>query len=350
MNTYPRSDINLFFSPRIHNKEVVKDLYEVTYKYINKDTKDNWNSIVRSVIASQTLYNKYSDFFIYMSILYEIPSYGGSINPIVEVRNFLPNIYEYSSIISLIDLIRLIICILILILEMVFLTNRYGENKSKKKIVTREKLINTRVILSFLIFIFLLVILLMRITTLSQDLNILTNFQKVEYEQLGKTFSLMNNRDCADIVQSFEINVMLECILIIFLIAYVIEFFNILYRYKIFVNYVANCFRQIFFYYLIVLLILFSFSLFANNLWGQFREKYSDIYLSITSTLLFSIGHLDFSALNDFKEWSMFYLCLFFFIFIYFIMTSFVGIFIEAYRLNSLKYGNMNDNRILKEE
>jgi hypothetical protein len=233
---------------------------------------------------------------------------------------------------------------------MVFLTNRYGENKSKKKIVTREKLINTRVILSFLIFIFLLVILLMRITTLSQDLNILTNFQKVEYEQLGKTFSLMNNRDCADIVQSFEINVMLECILIIFLIAYVIEFFNILYRYKIFVNYVANCFRQIFFYYLIVLLILFSFSLFANNLWGQFREKYSDIYLSITSTLLFSIGHLDFSALNDFKEWSMFYLCLFFFIFIYFIMTSFVGIFIEAYRLNSLKYGNMNDNRILKEE
>ena len=94
----------------MHDKEVVKDLFEITYDYIGKD---RWSSVVRSIIASLTLYNINTDYFLYTYILYEIPSYGGLINPTIQVLNFLPNIYIHSQTIQVFDIIRFIISILL---------------------------------------------------------------------------------------------------------------------------------------------------------------------------------------------------------------------------------------------
>ena len=127
--------------------------------------------------------------------------------------------------------------------------------------------------------------------------------------------------------------------------------FVIFNRVKVFFSYLINAFAGIFSYFLLVLFLIISFSFFSNNLWGSHSEQYRDLAGSLTATLLFTIGHFNTEAFSlNFTIWNAIYIFLFFMIFIYFITTTYVGIYMESYRLNSLKYGNAYNYRMLNEQ
>ena len=59
-------------------------------------------------------------------------------------------------------------------------------------------------------------------------------------------------------------------------------------------------------------------------------------------TLLNSIGHIILID-NGFEFWSSLYMFFLFIIFIYFLINSFVGLFLETYRLTGLMKGLLGD-------
>lgn len=283
--------------------------------------------------------------------MYEIPPYGGLLNPKVRTINFLLNVYSFNPTLQVFDLIRFIVAILLFFMGIINFTSVYRENINQSKEFRKGLLglvISSGFLFDLINFALLMIVLIMRVTTLNQDLDFISAPFKNEIPQLSQSFTLQSDYDLYRNANSFEFNCILECLNLIFLFPKILSVLCVWERFKIFVEYVTYCFKQIFTYYLIVLLILFSFALFANNLWGQYKEDYSDISVSITSTLLYSIGHFSYNLPRNFKLWNLFYVTMFFFVFIYFIMTSFVGIFIEAFRLNSLKYGSMYDERLLE--
>ena len=56
-------------------------------------------------------------------------------------------------------------------------------------------------------------------------------------------------------------------------------------------NYIYESFQRILIYVLVIILIYVSFAIFAQNLWGQYHEKFKDFPKSLENILLFSIGN-----------------------------------------------------------
>ena len=87
------------------------------------------------------------------------------------------------------------------------------------------------------------------------------------------------------------------------------------------------------------------FIIFANNLWGQYYDTFVDFSSSFQNLLLFSIGHFDSQIFfSIFDDWNITFLFMFYILIVFFIMNSFVGIYLEAYRIIKLNKGNFNVN------
>ena len=55
-------------------------------------------------------------------------------------------------------------------------------------------------------------------------------------------------------------------------------------------NYISESFFRIIVYISVIIFIYVSFAIFANNMWGQYQEKFLDLSSSIYTIMLFSIG------------------------------------------------------------
>ena len=88
--------------------------------------------------------------------------------------------------------------------------------------------------------------------------------------------------------------------------------------------------------------ILGGFSIFANNLWGLSESGFIDIIGSLANVLMNSIGHITIVE-NGYDIWNTIYLFLFFVFFIYFLINTFVGLFLEVYRVTTLMKGHFAD-------
>ena len=60
-------------------------------------------------------------------------------------------------------------------------------------------------------------------------------------------------------------------------------------------NYISESFFRIMVYISVIIFIYVSFAIFANNMWGQYHEKFWDLSSSIYNIMLFSIGNIRFN-------------------------------------------------------
>jgi len=338
----------------LHSPEVVEETFKFFFNSTEYILEDEWTNRVRSVIISQVFYSKQSNYYYYTYILYEIQPFGSVLDPVIVVEDFLPNIYEYKygNIIHVLDIIRLILVILIGKTGTLYFLKKFNEQKCLPEEEQKSAFIlifETNYFSDLYMFSLYISAFVIKVLYLSIDLEkeLVFNDYKIDQTQVF----WQNNFDFYNIVNKFQTQIILECLLIFGGSFKIITLFNVFPRIKIFFLYVGSAFRVVFAYFLLMLFMIISFSLFSNNLWGAYLDEYRDFSSSLTGTLLLSIGHFNRNAFSlNFTIWNFIYIFLFFMIFIYFIMSTFVGLYIEAFRLNSLKYGNSYEYRLLNEK
>lgn len=348
MGTYPRNDIDLHFSPLLHSPDVIRDSFSYVLDYIKPS---NWVKSVRSIIVSQAFYSKSANFYFYTYTNYEIPPYGGILDPQFIVIPFLPNIYkyDYGKLLGILDILRIVIAIILLISGFLNFTKTYSVAQAlplEEKPTIFDILIETNFMTDIYTFVLYLACFIIKLVSLSLNFSSSLFFAKTNVN--GETISIQNNYELFNIAENFQTQIILECLLIFGDIFKFANIFSLNPRFKLFFNYIVLCFRKTIVYFIVVLFLIISFSIFSNNLWGYYTSDYKDIWISITGTLLFSIGHFNGTAYdNNYMIWNIIYILLFFMVFIYFIMTSFVGLYMECYRLNNLQSGNSYEIRFL---
>jgi len=337
--------LNLFLTFNL-SFEVFKTFWEIL-----ADPKYPTNFIdrkLRAVTFSWSLFNNVNKFYFYVYIIYEWPIHGGVLSPVVIVSPFLINVYDTNlgSLASLLDILRLIFSLIMLVLTL----NNFAEAKSKlhetqKNMVEYLKIfLSPKMVINLCIMILYMSVFVTKVLYLSSKASDLIKTTNEEGFLTGKKF------DFYIINYYFEVCIILETAIIFVLFFRIIFFFYDIVRTQIFFIYIFKAFANIYVFLLILIMIFLSQSIFANNIWGEYFEEYRDIQASIVNTLLFSIGHYQRNILESDvnKTWTLVYSIMFFFIIIYFFMSTFVGIYLEAYRLNSLKNGYGYDLRMIK--
>ncbi len=78
----------------------------------------------------------------------------------------------------------------------------------------------------------------------------------------------------------------------------------------------------------------------SNNLWGTVDQRFVDLMGSLSNVLMNSIGHITITE-NGYDGWNFVYIILFFSFFIYFLINTFVGLFLEVYRISTIRKGHL---------
>jgi hypothetical protein len=163
---------------------------------------------------------------------------------------------------------------------------------------------------------------------------------------LTNDFAKFKNYEFFTIVNNYETVILLETILVFAIIARYVFILGNIKRIVTFFQYLTNSFKGVLAYWLIIILFLVFFSIFAHSIFGERFTSFSDYGSAFVYTLLFAIGHCTTEIFyhNDY-DWSIIWVFLFFFVFIYFFLFNFIGIFLEEFRIISLKLGYGYDKR-----
>jgi hypothetical protein len=103
--------------------------------------------------------------------------------------------------------------------------------------------------------------------------------------------------------------------------------------------------KNIFSYMILLLPIFIGFCLVSMNILGPYYLYYRNFEISLISNLLFTIGEGDIIAtfrIN--REWGVIIFVIFWFVIVFFVLSVFLGILMDAYRLVRMREGYTDDD------
>jgi hypothetical protein len=257
----------------------------------------------------------------------------------------LINLYTFGTagaVVMACDIIRIIAVFVIAIGAL----NYFNEAKASLHATERDiahialLVFHPTLLTSLIMIILYIYIFAKKFTYLNQDLG-----QYLDLD-LSKDYARFKKFEFFSIVDNFESVLLLESILLFAIIARYLFVMGNIKRINTFFQYLTNSFKAVIAYWLIIILFAVFFSIFANNIFGELFFSFSSFGNAFVHVLLFSIGHLETDIFyhNDYG-WSMIWVFLFYFVFIYFFLNNFIGIFLEEYRIISLKKGYSYERR-----
>jgi hypothetical protein len=260
------------------------------------------------------------------------------LSPVVTIVPFLANVYadDTGALILIFDILRLVFILLMFIFTFQSIVDAKRKLHDTEKNVTgymkiffQPKIITTIIIMLLYIILFA-----------TKALYLKMDSDEIWPQSSSNGFLRSVNKEFYSTVNNFELAIVLETLIIFSLFARMILFFYDYTRIFGFFIYIYNSFKRVASFFMMLIFFLLSFAVFANNLWGQYFDAYRDIASSITNVLLFSIGHFQTQIYGyNYRWWNIIFTFLFFLIFIYFSLTTFVGIFLESYRITSTEIG-----------
>jgi hypothetical protein len=299
---------------------------------------------MRAMTIDFVIYNNINKYFFYINFVYEFTTTGGITAPIINIIPFLTNVYKtgFGKLILIFDIFRLFFSVFMFLITIrTFLAAKSQLHIADQNMATYVRIfLSPKMITDVAIMIVYLICFLNRVIYLQENPGIINTNSEIG------TFELVK-KEYFNVVYTFQTVLILETMIVFLLFFRIITFFFEYLRTNIFFTYISRSVSNIIVYLFAVILILFCYSIFANNLWGQDFEYYRDFESSILNTLLFTIGHYHKDIFTN-DNWVIFFTIQFFFIMIYFIFNTFVGIFLESYRLNAMENGFSFDLRILK--
>jgi hypothetical protein len=262
----------------------------------------------------------------------------------LEIYPFLINVWDNMNgeQILISDIIRIFLILLVFIYAFQeFLAAKQDLHETERDIINIVLLVfQPKLMCTFLLVIFYSLVFGYKISYLTLDLESLFSLNTTQ------KFLRLNKKEYYWQMIMFQRVLLIECFMIITILGRTIFVILEFKRIRTIFDYVRNSFRSIMTYFIIVILFLICFSIFAQNLWGENYRNYTYFDNSMVSLLLFSVGNFKSDIFrNSNYFWNTVFIFLFFFIFIYFMLQSFVGIFVEDYRINSLKIGYTYDKR-----
>jgi hypothetical protein len=206
------------------------------------------------------------------------------------------------------------------------------------------KAFNLSVILDILLFIFVVLAFDRKRRYLYQDDSFFG-----ELTPDSEQFLHLPEREYYPIAHSYELSLIYESIVFILLFLRVIPFFSFYSRIKMILHYLRLALVKISVYFLIYIILIIFFAIYAHVLIGTQKQDYSNYSSSLLFVLLLSLSHYDLVIFETSDQnYMVVFMFLFYIIVVFFVMSSFFGIIIESYRLSALKFGNNYSMRFSK--
>ena len=304
---------------------------------------------------SFTAYSFISETYYYASYLVESSHKNNEFVINSNVIPFYPNLKEVKGglAVFVLDIFRLIFIILIFLAVFKKLFDSIkgkGKNKPNSKLKDTspsfiETLFSLDVLLDLIVFCLYIAYFSIKVKNLYKDVEKYENTIKTEGEKED-----LQIREYYSIAEAYETVIQLESCIIICLLLKFFCYLSMIPRVQIFSNYLRLAMIKIFPFFIIYIILILFFAIFANVLFGIQNKNFKDYSSSFLSTLLFSLSHYQteiYTPATPEQNYQVVYVFMFFVIIIYFEMNYFLGIYLESYRLNSLKYGNIYSERFL---
>lgn len=278
-----------------------------------------------------------SKIHYYVQILYEYSSVSGRLYPIVKVIPFYPNLKSAKGgkMIYIMDIFRLIF---IIILFLITIKKVYDIFVDGDKDTWISEIFSLSIVLDIVIFIIFVILFSLKVNNLYKDESGLRKMSE-------GSFLKMAAFEYYPIAEKYEEVEKYESVIIILLLVRLLPYVSILIdRTNSYNGYFRLSFYRIFFNYCLLVSLFVFFACFANVLWSDEDENYKLFSVSYLSVFIHSIGHFYHSYSG--KVYEVVFFFMFYVTVVFFEVFSLCSLFIESYRINSLRDGNSYSMRI----
>jgi len=305
---------------------------------LNTKQTNIFDAGLRSIIVILFFMHPQTNRFIYIYLLYEINTDGCVLGLKYYNKIFTMNIYfgVDGEKLYIKDIIRLSLCGVILLSTLVewFLRKSKFDKKNTSSfgnlmaIFVQPILLTNYIMFSLNLFSFLV-----KFKCLQYDYTNISNIYKGNVTQSFES-DLYNSLGWFELVNNIESGLIFAVMVKFVMLFAEIDSIRVL------ILYIKNSSYKLGFYIFFLFFILLGFSTLSNNLWGTVDQRFVDLMGSLSNVLMNSIGHITIIE-NGYDGWNFVYIILFFSFFIYFLINTFVGLFLEVYRISTIRKGHL---------
>lgn len=328
-------------SPQLISSDVYRKALEIT-----KEDSILYDEGLRAIEINFSFYHYPSNFFYYVTLLYEANIDGSIKGPFFEINPFKTNFFLGKTGISwlIVDVISLI-CIALMIMEVIF-TIVKTKNKHKKK--------NKHNFLDYLKFTFIAFSLILHIVSFGIQMKKFyfpkCTFGAPANNSLGIP-EIKNDTNFYVYWFLYDLVNLFECWS---LVLYIIHFSTIIFNTKkvqIITNYISNAFIEAFGFYILFFLIIFILSIIGHTLYGNDIRDFNEIMTSFTWVLLILIGHYneEFNKFAD-KPYTFIYMIILVFVLRFIYNAMVIVNYFDIFRRICLRRGYIWERREIEYE
>jgi hypothetical protein len=345
VGSYTGSGQSIHLSLPHINDKIMNALFDI----LKREQYLFYSNSLRGAYMTMTYFHYPDQFFYYVNVLFEFNTFGKVSIPRINVTPFNLNIYydKTGKILLVLDIIRLVLSFFLALMALKNLKDNFDLKKGTQASVADYVLtvINPFFSLIFVSFILYLIVFIKKMSSLNQNLSTVFSIKKGVYD-----FKELNKNDYGNIAYDYEFVVMLDTLIIYLLFARICLVFSDFTRIKMFFSYMKISIINSFTFICIISLIFVSFAVFANNLFGDEKDNFRDFGASLMSVILITIGH--FRLIDTEKNkvdyiWKNFFLTLYIFIVVYLFLSTFIGIFLDSFRIAILRDRSTYSSRLL---
>lgn len=315
-------------------------------KILQKNSMFNINT-QKAVTISFAVYSFISRCYIYIGILIENNETGAQFKTFKFIP-FYMNMKdtEHGTMIYVMDIFRLLFSIALFVIAIKTAYDKITEKINKKVVSLLMEILNIllslELILDILIFAMYLVVFVNKSKYLYNDVKQNEVISTNNYYRL-------NAKEYYPIANAYEMISIYEGIITILILLRLISYLKMYNRIKTVIEFITLSLRKSLMYFIIFIILILFFSIYVNILLGNHNESFAFYSSSFLLTLSLSISHISKGIFNASENYIVVLIFLFFVIIIFFTINAFTGVYIECYRLTTLKKGNIYDSRISKE-
>ncbi len=341
--------VDIFIPISLINNDALNLILQV----VGKDFFGNNFVKQKAVIFDFTVYNTITKTYYYIYFLYENSFTSDGPLPKVKIIPFYPDLKELShgQAIYVLDIFRLIFVLVLFIIMFKTIYDEIIENITlQKKNKPSKSVLSIIFSLDVLIDLALFVI---YVSLFALKVNNLYNKAK-DREKASiptESYSRISAMEYYNIATKYETVVMLECSLIICLLLKFFAYLAKLVRFHNIAKYIKLSITKGLSLFIFYIILIIFFAIFGQILFGPSSNKFTKYSIALLSTLELSISHFDtkiFTPSSYQEKYQVVFMFLLFVCVIYFFISSFFGVYLESYRLNSLKHGNTYEMRIIE--